>query len=523
MYGGTASWPCITQAGLGLSPRVRGNPTLANLLLAGPRSIPACTGEPAQYVRRQRRPAVYPRVYGGTAVECPATYADEGLSPRVRGNLPCAVQQDAAAGSIPACTGEPEPDGIDGTVLRVYPRVYGGTSLAQTEIDPHSGLSPRVRGNPPGCAGAGIPGRSIPACTGEPWVRAGVWCKSGVYPRVYGGTRCFAQQANPRRGLSPRVRGNRTWNAIGTNAWRSIPACTGEPRAHRPPVGTCSVYPRVYGGTVPDGLNRNDMAGLSPRVRGNRWRPARPPAPSGSIPACTGEPSWRIRSTAVQEVYPRVYGGTTGDRNSIAQVVGLSPRVRGNLVSGQAVGVVSGSIPACTGEPVGYLMGLGIVMVYPRVYGGTCGSSSGSIIGSGLSPRVRGNQRRPAEPIDHARSIPACTGEPHDRRLSVDTHRVYPRVYGGTEATAPSIRRCWGLSPRVRGNHHRAGHPPNRRRSIPACTGEPRGSPGIVTVEPVYPRVYGGTLTQPSACSLSWGLSPRVRGNRRHHHRWGVS
>ena len=75
------------------------------------------------------------------------------------------------------------------TILRVYPRVCGGTLvLAHTDLG-IVGLSPRVRGNPDGQMLDVQVKRSIPACAGEPpetYPEADV---APVYPRVCGGTR----------------------------------------------------------------------------------------------------------------------------------------------------------------------------------------------------------------------------------------------------------------------------------------------------------------------------------------------
>ena len=72
-----------------------------------------------------------------------------------------------------------------------------------------------------------------------------------------------------------------------------------------------------------------------------------------------------------------------------------------------------------------------------------------------------------------------------------------------------------GLSPRVRGNQRRSlvGRP--RQRSIPACAGEPQPSHSKCRHRKVYPRVCGGTLEQNKEPVSAWGLSPRVRGNLR--------
>ena len=50
----------------------------------------------------------------------------------------------------------------------------------------------------------------------------------------------------------------------------------------------------------------------------------------GSIPACAGEPITAAMYAQMDEVYPRVCGGTDNILGVITKVVGLSPRVRGN-------------------------------------------------------------------------------------------------------------------------------------------------------------------------------------------------
>ena len=53
------------------------------------------------------------------------------------------------------------------------------------------------------------------------------------------------------------------------------------------------------------------------------------------------------------------------------------------------------------------------------------------------------------------------------------SHRVYPRVCGGTTSGAVSVTVHVGLSPRVRGNPRELTKPGAPVRSIPACAGEP--------------------------------------------------
>ena len=90
--------------------------------------------------------------------------------------------------------------------------------------------------------------------------------------------------------------------------------------------------------------------------------------------------------------------------------------------------------------------------VYPRVCGGTPVSPAGYTDDQGLSPRVRGNRPLVERTVPRERSIPACAGEPSVNSLTVVVLLVYPRVCGGTIACPPHPRTGEGLSPRVRGN-----------------------------------------------------------------------
>ena len=189
MYGGTPFQRLRVRHVEGLSPRVRGNLFSKESGRAWARSIPACTGEPVPVHRVPVTVMVYPRVYGGTTLPPHPHVGDRGLSPRVRGNRGRGRGGRWANGSIPACTGEPLLAHGNDEVLKVYPRVYGGTAGSGARIPADKGLSPRVRGNR-GCRQRGA-------------------IVTRVYPRVYGGTPCKPSMSFCACGLSPRVRGNR--------------------------------------------------------------------------------------------------------------------------------------------------------------------------------------------------------------------------------------------------------------------------------------------------------------------------
>ena len=414
MCGGTYRFTETPVADRGLSPRVRGNHGRARRRPDVHRSIPACAGEPFANPPRRRRPAVYPRVCGGTTKPAPQMQAIAGLSPRVRGNRgKCQVRQ-SHAGSIPACAGEPASGGYGAWYSTVYPRVCGGTNYPPAGVGDAEGLSPRVRGNQTTTSSGANAMGSIPACAGEPAPRGGDGHQHRVYPRVCGGTLLGQPRPAQCGGLSPRVRGNQNPGLRNVHPARSIPACAGEPFCSSCQNPIRGVYPRVCGGT--DGVDGQLVLhkGLSPRVRGNRAYRDEKGADTGSIPACAGEPRWQCPLMAQGKVYPRVCGGTGRTGMKKGPTRGLSPRVRGNLVLQHPDTMELRSIPACAGEPFG-------------------GAGTDDAL-DGLSPRVRGNRQNFRQGVGVGGSIPACAGEPGHPANRDALSAVYPRVCGGTSS-----------------------------------------------------------------------------------------
>ena len=253
---------------------------------------------------------VYPRVCGGTYRRARQRRACRGLSPRVRGNLRMLTPQSRQVGSIPACAGEPGHSHQHLPIDRVYPRVCGGTGNGQAGGNRSGGLSPRVRGNRVAAVPPSPAQWSIPACAGEPLRCLLAGRDRRVYPRVCGGTTMLAVSSPMLAGLSPRVRGNPRGATSGGHGARSIPACAGEPREID--AGHCDspVYPRVCGGTTDLTVTMRAMMGLSPRVRGNLMPRGGGRMWGGSIPACAGEPPYTVIKRSLIMVYPRVCGGT---------------------------------------------------------------------------------------------------------------------------------------------------------------------------------------------------------------------
>ena len=364
-------------------------------------------------------------------------------------------------------------------------------------------------------------------------MRGSSWRRRGLSPRVRGNPMAKGGNAVSRRSIPARTGGTdhiRTWTNPGR---RSIPARTGEPVPQRAVSHVAKVYPRAYGGTAAFAFRRACENGLSPRVRGNPAICRLSMSCSRSIPARTGEPSHSRHLPIRDAVYPRAYGGTQRLARLCRQHGGLSPRVRGNQPRDTGLGPLLGSIPARTGEPTAisesgdapyglspartgeplWVNGtLYTIKVYPRAYGGTRRRNSGSRHRQGLSPRVRGNRQVETVRPPGRGSIPARTGEPYPTGPRLRQVPVYPRAYGGTR-TVPSYQsRLYGLSPRVRGNRRLGSRNRPGRRSIPARTGEPSRPAARGDRAAVYPRAYGGTRREVRPGQAGRGLSPRVRG-----------
>ena len=233
-----------------------------------------------------------------------------GLSPRGRGNPVASPSASSPPGSIPAWAGEPPPLGYSKAAAAVYPRVGGGTAIVPTARTAREGLSPRGRGNREHTADRKIQYRSIPAWAGEPINDEEVIGIIRVYPRVGGGTWMRPSQADSLFGLSPRGRGNQWVKPQALAHTRSIPAWAGEPPLDDYFLRSYAVYPRVGGGTRAWMIPAPPVLGLSPRGRGNLLAGGQRHADSGSIPAWAGEPLSACGVPECFPVYPRVGGGT---------------------------------------------------------------------------------------------------------------------------------------------------------------------------------------------------------------------
>ena len=268
--GGTDANIGIMPSEPGLSPRLRGNPSSLNWQTTISRVYPrACGGTTHMTPLRVSQVGLSPRLRGNRK-RSHQNFFICGLSPRLRGNRIAATHGNPTFGSIPAPAGEPAIAKPDQIIQPVYPRACGGTKARILRGLSLEGLSPRLRGNHGWNGAADSERRSIPAPAGEPRTGGSRKCGRPVYPRACGGTSVLAYAGPWESGLSPRLRGNPPVVLRRIYFRGSIPAPAGEPLPvpRQPPDKW--VYPRACGGT-PLHIGRGHLLrGLSPRLRGNR-------------------------------------------------------------------------------------------------------------------------------------------------------------------------------------------------------------------------------------------------------------
>jgi len=208
-------------------------------------------------------------------------------------------------------------------------------------------------------------------------------------------------------------------------------------------------------------------------MRGHRGRRRHINVGSGSIPADAGPPTSGHPDQATVKVYPRGCGATADRPCGHGVSKGLSPRMRGHLISSYALSHSLRSIPADAGPPRAVIDEDPGTRVYPRGCGATGESCRLAPSGPGLSPRMRGHRSETCFlPMDE-RSIPADAGPPESPPASPAPAWVYPRGCGATSDAAGLYHPSTGLSPRMRGHRDANGNGNLTVRSIPADAGPP--------------------------------------------------
>ena len=132
----------------GLSPRLWGNRSSSASAGFSPGSIPTPVGKPPHVLVNRFVLEVYPHACGETLNQIRLQFRRSGLSPRLWGNHTTAELMQASRRSIPTPVGKPLILDLNRDPAKVYPHACGETVCPISEEYLDEGLSPRLWGNP---------------------------------------------------------------------------------------------------------------------------------------------------------------------------------------------------------------------------------------------------------------------------------------------------------------------------------------------------------------------------------------
>ena len=198
---------------------------------------------------------------------------------------------------------------------------------------PRRGSSPRVRGEVARVGGRGQLEGIIPAGAGRSGSYRIDFITDRDHPRGCGEKSAISAPYHASRGSSPRVRGEVNVPFRGVAACGIIPAGAGRsPTLSSLPIGEWD-HPRGCGEKPPNLPITMDYPGSSPRVRGEAGSPNLHALPTGIIPAGAGRSLDRRGGSAGHGDHPRGCGEKLYPRLRVWVTTGSSPRVRGEAPS----------------------------------------------------------------------------------------------------------------------------------------------------------------------------------------------
>ena len=315
-------------------------------------------------------------------------------------------------------------------------------------------------------------------------------------------------------GPSPRWRGDRMTGVPEATRHGTIPALAGRPSIRPRASARRWDHPRAGGETHKPAPGSDPRQGPSPRWRGDRrvicsiWRRSR------TIPALAGRPEPCPYRTSAASDHPRAGGETffAGSRDHRRR--GPSPRWRGDLPRAASARCRRRTIPALAGRPRASPGPRGATADHPRAGGETLHGLGGLLGRQGPSPRWRGDPRRPGQPLEALRTIPALAGRPPAPPPAGRSSRDHPRAGGETSTRENLTAWLFGPSPRWRGDHRGVCWPLSVSGTIPALAGRPRCPEREGSAARDHPRAGGETERWTIGYIAESGPSPRWRGDR---------
>ena len=213
-----------------------------------------------------------------------------------------------------------------------------------------AGSAPRARGTLPPKAAAHLIDRVSPACAGNTSDSCWGFLACLSQPRVRGEHVFTYDPQGSYGGSAPRARGTRRVGGHEARGHRVSPACAGNTQGSAREPSKGSGQPRVRGEHISTVRSSSSLDGSAPRARGTQIEDEARPSIERVSPACAGNTTRRLISSACSPGQPRVRGEHSDALRRVSRVIGSAPRARGTLQrcrQNQEVGRVS---PACAGN-----------------------------------------------------------------------------------------------------------------------------------------------------------------------------
>ena len=210
---------------------------------------------------------------------------------------------------IPAHAGNTRATAHKQAALPVHPRACGEHSEQQASVDAEAGSSPRMRGTRADAGRGRLGRRFIPAHAGN--------------------TRGCIRNGGKPDGSSPRMRGTRSPTTCGRATCWFIPAHAGNTSLSLPPEIPSTVHPRACGEHRLRAFGTCSVTGSSPRMRGTHLRGNFRRQAARFIPAHAGNTVANGPARSGSSVHPRACGEHIGNLETMREMGGSSPRMRG--------------------------------------------------------------------------------------------------------------------------------------------------------------------------------------------------
>ena len=267
---------------------MRGTPPLhmTKFYLGG--IIPAHAGNTLSHRRYSEKHKDHPRTCGEHAPHAKPVTVLSGSSPHMRGTPTCADDEIPWRGIIPAHAGNTFIQHGQRSTQRDHPRTCGEHLLLFLISIILLGSSPHMRGTLSENIGKLLTDGIIPAHAGNTFNKTVQSCKIRDHPRTCGEhyrSRCLR---NPDRGSSPHMRGTPRRKTLANQTDGIIPAHAGNTRLRPEPFRRAEDHPRTCGEHQVRLDSLAEIEGSSPHMRGTHEIPALGRRNPGIIPAHAG-------------------------------------------------------------------------------------------------------------------------------------------------------------------------------------------------------------------------------------------